>query len=411
MRLLVSGFSADPTQRLTPPRPNQALRWIALAFAFASCCANSGTWDKAWPNEPAIEHRDFELRHRWLQAQDAEFQNQVWQLDTKQSPTTFAPNPLPTQSAVDAREPEAAIFRIPVVVHVIHTGQSVGTGVNISDAQIHSAIDNLNAAYSNSDTAWSDYTGVNTLVQFCLAQRDDLNNPSPGIVRVDGSAVFQYTAQGICNATGSCGVDNELAVKSLSAWDSTRYLNVWVVNEINGNDGGAGTQGYAYFPGAPAAQDGLAVLYNAFGYDPDGSLGFNLKPFTSRNATSIHEIAHFLGVYHTYEGDGFGSTCPTDAICGASGDCVADTPRHRRSAMGCIDDATPNVCQVGTTAGDFQHNFMDSSSEVCQSEFTSGQAQRMVSTLLNVGSRILLGASPGCEPVALPDPILVDGFE
>lgn len=411
MQSTVRGFSACSSQQFAAPRLSGALRWFALTLAFASCCPESSARERALLGEQAIEHCDFDLRHRWHLAQDSEFRQQVWQLESEQLLASNGLSLVPTLSALDTKQAGAAIFRIPVVVHVIHTGQSVGTGTNISDAQIHSAMDNLNAAYSNTDTAWTQYTGVNTLVQFCLAQRDASNNPSSGIVRVDGSAVFHYTTQGICNAIGSCGVDNELAVKSLSAWDSNRYLNVWVVNEINDNDGGAGTQGYAYFPGVTAAQDGLAVLYNAFGYDPDGSLGLNLKPYTSRNATSIHEIAHFLGVYHTYEGDVFGSSCPTDAICGASGDCVADTPRHRRSTMGCIDDATPNACQAGTTAGDFQHNFMDSSSELCQSEFTSGQAQRMANTLLTVNSRLLLSSSPGCEPVALPDPILVDGFE
>jgi len=39
------------------------------------------------------------------------------------------------------------IYTIPVVVHVMHLGEAVGTGTNISVAQINSAIANLNTCY------------------------------------------------------------------------------------------------------------------------------------------------------------------------------------------------------------------------------------------------------------------------
>lgn len=288
-------------------------------------------------------------------------------------------------------------YTIPVVVHVIHTGQAVGTGINISDAQIQSAIDNLNAAYSNTNTAHTTYTGVNTNIQFCLAQRDPSGNPTTGIVRVNGSGVTDYSTKGACDAGGGTGTDNEVAVKALSKWDNTKYYNIWVVNEINDNGGGSGTQGYAYFPGAGASVDGTIILYNAFGYDPDGSLGYNLKSYTNRNVTTVHELGHGLNLHHTFQGDGTGSTCPTDAVCGTSGDCVADTPRHKRSTSGCVSDATANACQAGTTAGDYQHNFMDYSSDICQTEFTAGQSTRMEAVM--TGTRAALAASDGCNPV------------
>lgn len=293
-----------------------------------------------------------------------------------------------------------AVVYIPVVVHVIHTGQAVGTGINISDAQIQSAINNLNAAYSNTSTSFTSYTGVNTSIQFCLAQRDPSGNPTTGIVRVNGSGVTQYSLKGICDASGGTGTDNEATVKALSKWDNTKYYNIWVVNEINDNDGGSGTQGYAYFAGAGSSVDGTIILYNAFGYDPDGSLGYNLKNYTNRNVTTIHEIGHALNLHHTFQGDGTGSTCPTDAVCGTSGDCVADTPRHKRSTSGCVADATVNACQAGTTAGDHQHNFMDYSSDACQTEFTAGQSTRMNSTLSNftASGRGSLTTSNGCTP-------------
>ena len=38
-------------------------------------------------------------------------------------------------------------MRIPVVVHVIHNGTAIGTGANISDAQVMSQIQVLNEDY------------------------------------------------------------------------------------------------------------------------------------------------------------------------------------------------------------------------------------------------------------------------
>jgi hypothetical protein len=46
-------------------------------------------------------------------------------------------------------------FRIPVVVHVVHNGEAIGSGSNISDAQIASQIKVLNNDFKrfNADTS------------------------------------------------------------------------------------------------------------------------------------------------------------------------------------------------------------------------------------------------------------------
>ncbi|TNE54448.1 MAG: T9SS type A sorting domain-containing protein [Bacteroidetes bacterium] len=342
----------------------------------------------------------FDLRHREMLKKDPAFAQRVKQQEEHYQ--KFLKNPVQSK----------ATYTIPVVVHVIHTGQAVGVGANISTAQIESAITNLNAAYSNTSTAHTTYTGVDTDIQFCLAQRDASGNPTTGILRVDGSGVTQYSTKGICDANGGTGTNNEDAVKALSKWDNTKYYNIWIVTEINDNNAGAGTQGYAYFPGASSAKDGAVMLYNSFGYDPDGSLSYNLKSYTNRNITFVHEMGHALSLYHTFEGDkgtnNAGSvSCPTqsdgctywDSDAGQwvhIGDCVTDTPPHQRSNSDCNSGGT-NSCDGNSSNALFVHNFMDYSSDVCQTEFTAGQKTRLTAAM--TGDRSSLTTSDGCNPV------------
>ena len=137
------------------------------------------------------------------------------------------------------------IYTIPLVVHVIHRGSPIGVEENISDAQILSAIHALNEDFRRVAGSNGEGSGVDVFVQFELAQRTPEDLPTTGIVRVDGSVVPGYTEHGIA-AVGVLPGADQVAVKSLSSWLGDDYLNVFVVPEINGNNGGGGIQGFAY---------------------------------------------------------------------------------------------------------------------------------------------------------------------
>ncbi|MES2836105.1 MAG: M43 family zinc metalloprotease [Bacteroidota bacterium] len=297
------------------------------------------------------------------------------------------------------------VYKIPVVVHVIHLGEAVGTGTNISDDQVLSCINSMNDAYRKKAGSTGFGNGVDTEIEFCLAQKDPSGNPSTGINRVSGTGVSAYSTSGLTTEGGS---PNEVAVKALSKWDNTKYYNLWVVSEIDGNNGGAGTQGFAYFPGAGSTIDGAVMLYNAFGYDPDGSKGYNLKSYTNRNRTLIHEIGHGLNLYHTFQGDdsnsdGTADQCPTNATCSTQGDRVCDTPPHQRSTSNCATGT--NSCDGNSSRELFIHNYMDYSSDVCQNEFTAGQASRMSAVIMTGGTRQSLSTAANLDNCGCNIPI------
>ena len=112
--------------------------------------------------------------------------------------------------------------------------------------------------------------------------------------------------------------------------------------------------GYAYFPSDYPEDDfmhGVVLLHATF---PGG----RAVPFDLGD-TLVHEVGHYLGLYHTFEGK-----------CGKRGDRISDTPREQSPASGCPIDR--DTCsQPGL---DPVRNFMDYSDDDCVEEFTVEQA-------------------------------------
>ena len=282
----------------------------------------------------------------------------------------YLDNPMPFHSM--------NVYTIPVVVHVIHTGEPVGTGSNISDTQIQSAIVALNEDYRRMTGTNGAGNGVDCEIEFCLAVRDPNDNPTNGIVRVDGSSVANYATEGIGIGQGSGA--SEVAVKSLSSWPTSDYYNIWLVNEIENNDGGSGIQGFAYFPNG-SITDGATILYNAFGTEG------NLKPYTDLNRVATHEIGHGFSLYHTFQG----GSC-TETNCAISGDRVCDTPPTTLNTS-CNSPACSGTQMV--------ENYMDYTDEACQNMFTQGQKDRMRAAIATQRAGLL--TSMACTPVTNVD--------
>lgn len=360
--------------------------FMAFVFALPTVAQNSNV---SLVKDGHTEPCHFDQRHKHLMATDADYRARI---DQNRQIVQNLVNNAAFRSGTDT-------LWIPIVVHVMHLGEAVGTTTNISDAQIQSAIDNMNDRYNGTVGTTSD-----TKIQFCLAQRDTNGVATTGIVRIDASS---HTSGGDNYGTLGITSNNEQGVKNLSKWDHNLYCNVWVVSEIEDNGGGAGTQGYAYFPGASASVDGIVCLYNAFGYDPTTALGYELKSFTNENTTMTHEVGHYLDLFHTFEGDADGTFCPSNADCNTEGDEICDTQAHIRSGTGCPSGA--NACDVGNLE-DIVDNYMNYASESCTVNFTTGQKDRMRAAACGTRSGLLGGlqcsstlpypapAAPTCSP-------------
>ena len=280
--------------------------------------------------------------------------------------------------------PQAEILIIPTVVHIIHVGEPLGIGSNVSEAQILSAINALNEDFRKEEGTNGFGLGVDTEIEFCLAKRDHLGNPSNGITRSNGSGIPGYLEDGIKSGNIGIGAD-ETEVKASVAWPRDTYFNIFVVTEIDGNNGGNGTQGYAYFP-FDNVRDGVTLLYNTFGTEG------NLKTWANLNRILTHEVGHYLGLYHTFHNTNSVSSCESEVTCETEGDQVCDTPPTVTNS-GCLTTPACANAQI--------ENYMDYTAQECKNTFTAGQTSRMRNTLYV--QRVSLLNSLSCTPISERD--------
>ncbi len=259
------------------------------------------------------------------------------------------------------------VYTIPVVVHVLYNTAAE----NISDAQIQSQIDVMNDDFrrTNADASNtpSNFLGVaaDTEIEFCMATVDPNGNATTGVTRTSTSVSAFSTGSG-CGSGQPMKFD---AYGGKDAWDSSKYLNMWVC------DLAGGTLGYAQFPNTGCAEtDGVVMGYRYF-----GTIGAAQAPFDG-GRTTTHEVGHWLNLRHIW-GDG---GCSVD-------DFVSDTPTSDAANYGCA--TTHTSC----SSTDMVQNYMDYSDDACMNLFTAGQKARMRAVLASGGYRNSLITGGACS--------------
>ncbi len=291
------------------------------------------------------------------------------------------------------------VYRIPVVVHVIHDGEAVGTGRNIPDAQILSQIAVLNEDFRrmSGTRGWNNHPrGADVQIEFVLAKRTPTGSPTNGIVRWNrrnyGWTAPPHTTSYI-----------DQTIKPATQWDPNRYLNIWVC-DIQG-----GILGYAQFPdlsgllGLPgdadngsctqaSNTDGVVIWYRAFGSSEKGTFPALQAPY-NLGRTTTHEVGHWLGLRHAW-GDG---DCSVDDFCD-------DTPLCSNPVYGCPSSAASCISGVARML----QNYMEYTDDACMNIFTIDQATRMRVVIESCPRRRSLITSPALVPPYSTDAAVIN---
>ena len=287
------------------------------------------------------------------------------------------------------------VYQIPVVFHVVYNTDAQ----NLSDDVIQSQLAALNEDFrrlnenaENTRDIFLPFAG-DPEIEFYLATEDPNGNPTTGITHtyttrsgfpyIDFADLF----------TGNISLDE---VKSsdtggVDAWDTYRYMNIWVCNVEESFLGQV--LGFAYppidvqdaldsldydtvpdwssFEGAISNADlqGIVLHYPVVGpnnpqADDDGISG------NEYGKTLVHEAGHYLGLRHIWGDALLESGCSVD-------DGIEDTP-NQEAASSFTCNFNQDSCSDGANdLPDMVENYMDYSNDQCMNMFTNIQIDVM----------------------------------
>lgn len=279
-------------------------------------------------------------------------------------------------------------YTIPVIFHIIHTNQNVGTFPNLDTNQIKSQIKVLNKDFAGTGFSYTNCPAPfanlisNTGIKFCLARLNPNNVvlAERGIVRINANNLGWQNP-----STPTLNLINYMKTVIIPAtiWDPTRYLNIWVSDkpasqtELGFATYPAGTNFSGGFPSAvgTASTDGIWCWGRAVG---DTLLA---QAPNHKGRIITREVGHWLGLRNLW-GDG---NCLTD-YCN-------DTPWAKQANTGCPPyPSFVNRCGLGQSPdGEMTMNFMDETDDSCKYMFTPRQTIRMQTAMSQGTYRNALG--------------------
>jgi hypothetical protein len=311
-----------------------------------------------------LEHCGFDLYLQRQEAQNPGFKDQYLSFWNHAQPSASENN-------------RNTVYEIPVVFHMVYNTDDQ----NLSDDVFLSQLEIINADFRRTNA-----NAVNTReiflplaadaeIEFVLATVDPQGNPTTGInhVQTDREG-FELNIFSVENTLDEVKFS---ASGGLDAWDTQRYVNIWVCNIL---DTGFGQLfGLAYPPtGAPTfaglidtVEDdvaGIVLHYTVVG-DNNPSADDDGIVFNNNGRTLTHEMGHYLGLRHIW-GDGFFNGCNAD-------DGISDTPNQDQASNYNCNFANNTCTDAADDMPDMVENYMDYNEDDCYNMFTVEQVAMM----------------------------------
>ncbi len=295
-------------------------------------------------------------------------------------------------------------YIVPIVYHIIHTGEAIGTGYNLPYSQVVSQNKVINEDFNrlNADSVNTPQVfrsrAANFGIEFRLAEIDPQGN------RLAEAGVVRHNISGLgldVKKLFSEDIDKKIAPSRV--FPPNFAINQFVVPSAAfppESPGGDPTPlyGYATFPGDSGAKGDdtpsdvpLSVtVYNAFGSIKDGNFS-NMDNSADRGRTTTHELGHYFALFHIW---GDENECAADDNCD-------DTPRQAKSNQGSREcDKVVQSCETGIQ--EMRQNYMDYTDDECLNLFTNDQKKRFLAVMKNSKTRKDLPFSEAIRPHAAP---------
>ncbi len=252
--------------------------------------------------------------------------------------------------------PLPELLRVPIVVHVVHNGEPIGAGPNLSDARIHAQLRILNEDFRRQPGTPGfndDPVSGDARIEFVLAATDPSGAETSGIERIDASQ--------IANPVPENPLFEHFA--HYSYWPPDQYVNVWTIPLPDAAQDivlGFATGPQTDLPGAELLLDGEPVqpegiLVNAVHFGPG-----SIESPHNQGRTLTHEMGHYLGLLHLWG----------NQVC-SENDFVEDTPPVMSPITSCAP--RPGCSGAPTQSA----NYMTFAGDACMNLFTAGQVERM----------------------------------